>query len=515
MSHSQRHGISHLSFSLQPDQGPYYQQLIDQILQAIAAGQLSPGDRLPGSRTLAQALGVSRSTLVHAYERLIAEGILISRAKRGVFVADQPQPGIQPRLTFNSTPAPRPLAFDSGADTQVFPNRHWQKSLRAGWQTPDPGVLDDAYATGYPDLKLAIVEYLHQLRGLNCSPEQVFITAGNRDALTLLRHTFSRISPGSRWLTETPSHSPIRHLLADWATSSPRPTPFLLPVDEEGCRTPAREPQPSIVLLTPNRQYPSGVALSSERRQQWLQLLRERQVWVVEDDYDSEFSYQGRTGRPLMQADRSGRVFFLGSFSKVLFRGLRLGFILAPLEHCASLCHSREQLGGAAALPMQPVLTEFMRSGEFGRHINRMRRHYRSKRYCLLHLVEQHLAPWCDWRSPQGGMHLIIHLRPAVIAQYRTRTSSTQTHPLVDQQIAASLLSEGIQLEPLSTHHGHPDQILREPDAMPSAPVEGFILGFTRPDEDSMRTMLLAMRAQLRHMFGEPSSNPSGPAPLD
>lgn len=496
MSSTRRHSIGSLSLSLHPGQGPYYRQLIEQILQAITTGQLQPGDRLPGSRALAQALGVSRSTLVHVYERLIAEGMLISRVKSGVFVADQPQPSVQIRPLAPAKPEAQPLAFDSGADSRMFPSRSWQKSMRASWQAPDPRVLDDAYATGYPPLKQAIAEYLHQLRGLNCSAEQVFITAGNRDALTLLRHAFGQISPDSRWLTETPSYTPIRHQLADWAGNNHQP--FLLPVDGEGCRLPAQESAPPIVLLTPNRQYPSGVAMSSERRQHWLQQLQDRHIWLVEDDYDNEFSYQGRTGLPLMQADRSGRVFFLGSFSKVLFRGLRLGFILAPPEHCASLRRSRELLGGSAALPMQPVLTEFMTNGEFGRHINRMRRHYRKKRDYLLSLVEQYLTPWFDWQSPQGGMHLMIRLRPAVAE--RLRSGDRQEQRPLDQQIAATLAAEGVLLEPLSPHYGHPKQVIQTAGDPRTPSTEGFILGFSRPDEDSMHLMLQTLAEQLTRM---------------
>ncbi len=500
MNQTRRHSFGSLRFVLHPGQDPYYQQLIDQILQAIDTGQLRPRDRLPGSRALAQALGVSRSTLVHAYERLIAEGILTSRAKSGVFVADRPPKGINIRPQPSVQPEPRPRSFDSGADSHAFPNRSWQKSMRASWQTPDPRILEDAYSTGYPSLKQAIADYLHQLRGLNCSAEQVFITAGNRDALTLLRHAFGLISPSSRWLTENPSHIPIRHLLSGWAGHAAQPAPFLLPVDEEGCQLPRPEQSPPVVLLTPNRQYPSGVALSSERRQHWLRALQERHLWVVEDDYDNEFSYQGRTGLPLMQADPSGRVFFIGSFSKVLFRGLRLGFIVAPLEHCASLQRSREQLGGSAALPMQPVLTEFMNSGEFGRHINRMRRHYRSKRDCLLTLAEQLLAPWFDWQSPQGGMHLIVRFRREIREQL-SRPTNADRAPL-DQQIARVLRHDGISLEPLSIHYGHPDQVAYTSDERPFAPPEGFILGFSRPDEDSMRLMLQALKAELSRMSG-------------
>lgn len=497
MKQPSRLGISNLSLSLAPDQGPFYRQLIDQITQAIEQGQLQPGDRLPGSRAMAQALGVSRSTLVNVYERLVAEGILVSRAKSGVFVAEHAHAHVQPTALPPRKAAPSALlSFDSGVDPHVFPLKSWQKSMRASWRKPDPLVLEDAYPNGYPGLKQAIADYLYQLRGLHCTAEQIVITAGNRDALTLLRHTLSTISPGSRWYTETPCFQPIRHQLAEWADNRAQPQPFLLPVDGEGCRLPPPTEQPPVVVLTPNRQYPLGIALGSQRRQAWLQALQAKQLWVVEDDYDNEFSYQGRPGIPLMQADHSGRVFFVGSFSKVLFRGLRLGFILAPLVHCAALQHSRLQLGGSASLPMQPVLTEFMNSGEFGRHVNRMRRHYRHKRDCLLTLAEEYLPRWFHWQTPQGGMHLIIRFHSGIGSQLSLPAGST---PL-DQQLARLLRQEGIKLEPLSSHYAAPQhQLLHGPEPSDTPPA-GFILGYTRPSEASQRTLLHTLAAKLESL---------------
>lgn len=492
MSSQRTINVSSLNLSLQPGQGPLYSQLIEQINDAIQQGRLQPGDRLPGSRAMAQALGVSRSTLVNTYERLVAEGILVSRAKSGVFIADQPQPTIQPTPNPLTTPGPELPSFDSGADLSVFPLKRWQKSMRASWLNPDPRVLGDDYPGGYPGLKQAIADYLYQLRGLECSPEQIMITAGSRDSLTLLRHTLEQLSPRSRWLTEDPAYIPIRRLLQNWNATD---RPFLLPVDDEGCQLPplAQEPHAPIVLLTPNRQYPSGKALSPQRRQQWLHQLQDEKLWLVEDDYDNEFTFQGRHGIPLMQADRADRVFFVGSFSKVLFRGLRLGFVVAPRRYVDLLQASRQQLGASAALPMQPVLAEFMNNGDFGRHINRMRRHYRHKRDQLLQLVHDQLAPWCEWQPPQGGMHLIIRLREDV----RSALLATGHQAPLDQHLAA-LLSDQMELPALSSHYGCEAQLLRpHPHSVP----EGFILGYASPSEDRMRMMIDTMQRQLKQLL--------------
>lgn len=493
MSRISLQAIASLGFSLKDGKEPFYQQLISQILEAIDNNKLLPGDRLPSSRELALSLGVSRSTLVHTYERLVAEGILVSKAKSGIYVSDVPTRAISLQSQAIPQPNLKPLTFDSGSDTEAFPVKAWQKCMKNSWNTPDSQVLEDSYPTGFPQLKQAIADYIYQLRGLSCTPEQVFITAGSRDSLSLLRHLFSQISSGSHWLTENPTHQPIRNLLSHWNNSSP----FLLPVDENGCQLPTQQHTP-VVLLTPTRQYPSGVALSSERKQNWLQALNDKRVWVVEDDYDNEFNYQGRMGVPLMQADRSGRVFYIGSFSKVLFRGLRLGFIVAPLEHCADLHQSRQELGGSAALPMQPVLADFMDSGEFGRHINRMRRHYRKKRDYILDLLTQLLMPWFDWQTPSGGMHLIIRLKPQVKVMLRGRLNGA--HRQVDQYLAEVLLGENINLEALSKHYGSPSQILLTKESSSPEDTEGFVLGFTNPDENQMELMIKALASHLKRI---------------
>ncbi|WP_028303539.1 PLP-dependent aminotransferase family protein [Oceanospirillum maris] len=539
MTHN-RNTIGSLSFSLQEQAGPFYQQLIDQILLGIKQQRLKPFDRLPSSRNLAQSLGTSRSTVVNAYDRLIAEGILTSQLKSGVFVAEQsayilqsiklapvqlldsqpiPQPEppretIYPLESEVSEILPEPLSFSSGIDGTVFPEQSWLKSMRSSWINPDPLVLEDGYPTGLPQLKQAVAEYLYQLRGLACKPQQILITAGSRDALTLLRRTFIKISPNSRWLAENPAYPPIHRLIESWQPlSSPSssvskisttrsqpsiPPTYLLPLDQEGCCLPSalgtessRPKAPPIVLLTPNRQYPTGIALSPQRRQQWLKHLQEEQCWLVEDDYDNEFSFNGKSGLPLMQADHSGRTFFVGSFSKVLFRGLRLGFIVAPDAYYSALEESRAELGSSAALPMQPVVAEFMKNGEFARHVNRMRRHYRQKRDFLLQQIERHLSQWFDWQVPQGGMHLLIRFKADVIEAIKDKMGLSLGSTLLDQQIAEDLMVKGIRLLPLSQHFADADYLTSALDQ------QGFILGFTAPTESSMATMVLALKHAL------------------
>lgn len=522
-----RNIVSSLQFLLNDDDGPLYQQLYQQIIAHILQGRLQPSDRLPGSRALAESLGVSRSTVVNSFERLIAEGILASKSKSGIFVAedallllDQHKSTVRSADSKDDTRQEAtekpvlPLSFNSGIDPTAFPQQAWLKSMRASWRTPDPMVLGDNSPTGLPALKQAIADYLYQLRGLSCQPDQILITAGSRDALTLIHHTLEKINPGVNWLCENPTYPPIRELIRSWKKTGQGNQQ--LEIDQEGCQIPKKRAETdhkmiTAAVLTPNRQYPTGVAMSSSRRQQWLSYLLEEQGWLIEDDYDNEFNYGGKSGIPLMQADRSGRVLFVGSFSKVLFRGLRLGFIVASKALYPRLKQSRHELGASAALPMQPVVAEFMQNGEFARHINRMRRHYRQKRDYLLTLCDQYLCRWFDWQQPQGGMHLLIFLKPELLVDFRephlTLLNKEGNKPL-DFQIANLMRRQNIRMHLISDHYGHnhdwrddkKGKQANSHEELGGVP-QGFVLGFTGPDNQTLQFMIETLAETVTDFF--------------
>lgn len=468
-----KHALASLTFHLEGAAGPYYQQLIDQVKAGIRLTRLNPGDKLPSSRQLAVSLGVSRSTVARAYEALLAEGFLVSEAKRGLFVA----PGA--RVLLNSVHPPRRdlpvepppvVVCDSGADVSAFPARDWAASMRRSWLKPDLQVLEGSYSGGYPPLKEAIADYLYRVRGVSCGAEQVFVTSGNRDALSILQHTLDAQTAGAHWLLENPTYTPMRALLGNRASGL-----GALEVDAEGARLPPPSDSPQVAIITPNRQYPLGVSMSPTRRQAWLQAMQKApSLWLIEDDYDNEFVYQGRMGVPLIQADTQGRSFLLGSFSKVLFRGLRLGFVVVPHSQVERFRDSQQALGASASLPIQPVLTDFMRHGRFDRHLNRMRRHYRLKRDRLLGLLANHLRRWCDWQAPHGGMHIRVMLKPDWLAKRPTA--------VWDRQIAKDLMEINLRLEVLSDHY-----------VAPETGVQGFLLGFSNPSEATMSLVVQAL----------------------
>ena len=236
--------------------------------------------------------------------------------------------------------------------------------------------------------------------------------------------------------------------------------------------------------MTPNRQYPLGVSISPACRQRWIQAMQMANArwWLIEDDYDNEFVYQGRSNVPFMQTvsvhdQAKDRVFFVGSFSKVLFRGLRLGFIVAPAVHVPVLQQSQRELGSSASLPIQPAVADFMLQGHFDRHLNRMRRHYRLKRDALLILLEAHLTAWCDWKKPRGGMHVMIEIKPDVVSVIRSDVC-------LDILIAQALASKNIVLSPLSSHYAYTQRDNKR---------LGFLLGFSGPTEEKMKKIITAL----------------------
>ncbi|MFD1383046.1 PLP-dependent aminotransferase family protein [Rhodanobacter aciditrophus] len=450
--------IASLSFSLESNETPRYQQLQQQLLAAIEQGRLGVGDKLPSSRSLAQSLGVSRSVVIQTYEQLIAEGVLISEPKRGVFVAAVERVMPKSSTVARSQPVAPTFAFDSGVDVGAFPRKAWAASMRRSWLNPDPNLLTGGFRAGFPPLRLAIVDYLYALRGLECSPEQIILTAGNRDALALLTHALR--SETRTWLLENPTYPPIQASVSSYDSLS-------LPVTDQGAHPPENLQQWG-AILTPNRQYPLGISYSSPVREQWLEALASGQGYVIEDDYDNEFVYQGKPQAPLMQlAQRRGaaseRVFYVGSFSKVLFRGLRMGFIVAPSSQVERIMGSQQALGLSASLPVQPVIADFMETGSFYRHLNRMRRLYRHKRDVLIDALDRHLGQWFDWERPSGGMHVILHVKP------------DYTSDVWWQALDQGCRAKGLHLSWLHSHY---------PSGEP-APL-GLVLGFSGPDEANL-----------------------------
>ncbi|GAA0362426.1 PLP-dependent aminotransferase family protein [Bowmanella denitrificans] len=442
-----------------------YQQLQAALRQLIQSQRLRPGERLPSSRELAQVLEISRTSALKAYDNLIAEGFLLSLPKRGIYVSDNLPTidlcGETSRPTDNLSPLT--LAFDSVADVRHFPSRQWAACLRRSWLNPDPGLMMGQHPSGWPAFKQQVADYLRDLRGLDCSAEQVLITAGNRDALTILVQALLK-DDTPIWL-ENPCYVQMASLFALLGKPA-----RAIALDEQGAIVP--DGCFGMAVITPNRQYPLGTVMSPSRRQDWLtqqQVMakRNKPLWLIEDDYDSEFIYQGRAHVPLMQLDGSQSTFFVGSFSKVLFRGLRLGFILAPPAQVQRLKDSQYFLGSSSALGMQPALADFMLGGEFASHLRRMRRFYLNQRDLLLNTLAC-LTPWLTFEKNTGGMHLVAYLK----SPWQTLAKDGKAW---DAKVAERAEQLGLKLNCLSAHY------------FQGNPISGFVLGYSQLDETQMK----------------------------
>jgi len=426
-------------------QEPLYRQLYDRVRSAIAGGTLAPGGRVPSARALAKELGVARGTVELAYELLAAEGYLLARGQAGTVV----NPALQPETAAPAKPPPsleapsapaqdvlsRPaqlLPFQMGVPAMdAFPRKIWARlgaRYLRGMQAAD---LDYPPPHGLPALRSAIASYLQVARGIDCGAQQVFITTGFRGCLQLA--TLALMQPGQRAWVEDPGYPPTRQLLRE---SGMVPVP--VPVDAQGLdveRGIALAPDARMVTVTPAHQSPLSMSLSLPRRQALLDWAAAQGAWVVEDDYDGEYRYASRPLPALASLDRQGRVLYAGTFSKVLFPGIRLAYLVVPQAQVAAF-ERVARIFFAAATPAitQATVASFMAEGHFSRHIQRMRQLYAERRTATIAALERGLGGALRAEPQPGGMHLVLRLPGE-------RT---------DQPLADRLLTHGMAVQALS-----------------------------------------------------------------
>jgi GntR family transcriptional regulator/MocR family aminotransferase len=390
---------------------PLFLQIATRIRSAIMTGNLLPGARLPSSRALAAQLAIARGTVDAAYALLAGEGAIETRRPVGTVVSGQAGRRIevqeQPPLLFPSAPVagstgPRPFQMGLPA-LDAFPRKLWSNLTVRAARSIQPADLAEASAAGVLELRQAVAAYLGVARGIRCSPEQVLITGGYQGALALVRSVLVR--PGDPVWMEDPGYHMTRMALE---TAGARVVPIR--VDAEGLRVAAginAAPKAKLAVVTPTHQCPTGVALSLPRRLALLAWAADAGSWILEDDYDSEFRYSGRPLPSLKSLDRGQRVLYAGSFSKVLFPALRLGYLVVPPElESAFLRASRLLTTGSPGLE-QKVVAAFMRNGHFARHIRRMRMLYAERRRCLAAALTAAFGDRVTVELAAGGMHLL------------------------------------------------------------------------------------------------------------
>ncbi|MFT3731094.1 MAG: PLP-dependent aminotransferase family protein [Hyphomicrobium sp.] len=396
------------------------------IRRQLGNGSLKAFDRLPSSRLLAKELAVARETVEFAYQHLEAEGYIIRQQGSGTFVSET---GAQ-LATFKSSPGgksrslrlsergkkifrsggvhdPVPIAFHAAyPDVRSFPLDLWRQTASRVSKRLGTNALTYCDPQGLEQLREEISRYLGAYRGVRCSPENVVVLTSSQEALLLI--TTMMLDPGDQLAVEDPGYPGIRSALAvSGATALP------IDVDHNGMLVDhliRRSPAPRGAYVTPSHQYPTTATLSLERRVALIDWAKANRSFIIEDDYDSEYRYDGAPISCIQGLDTSGNVFYLGTFTKTMFPAIRLAYLVAPKELVPPLVAMRTLVDGHSAILNQAILAEFMATGEFTAHIRRMRQLFKARRDAFVEAVDRHLAPFGSLQIPAGGFQATWHL---------------------------------------------------------------------------------------------------------
>ncbi|APG21074.1 DNA-binding protein [Kosakonia radicincitans] len=405
-----------LKSSWQPDT-PLYLQLYQRYRDAITTGRLSPGERVPSIRNLASELHVARGTVEMAYQMLVSEGYLVTKGAAGTRVSPQlarlPNAGNPPQ---HRTSGEQPyqvrqtgdiLPFQPGVPAlDAFPRKIWSRLSGQTLRMIEATMMNYPDPAGYAPLREAIATYLGISRGIACAPEQVFITTGYQGALELLCRTVLRTGD-SGWY-ENPGYFPGRYALQQMGMTL---TP--VPVDEEGLQVAAGQqmaPNARFAVVTPSHQSPTGVALSLPRRLALLAWANQKDAWIIEDDYDSEFRYHGHPLPALKSLDHEQRVLYTGTFSKVLFPGLRLAYLVVPPALQQTFHEAVNHWPGPGSILPQAMVAAFMQQGHFVRHLRKMRQLYAVRRGYLVEALESIIGSSLRIQPQAGGIQVLAWL---------------------------------------------------------------------------------------------------------
>ncbi len=430
------------------DDGGLAARLTSRLRELIATGSLGKGRALPSSRRLAGDLGVSRNTVSYAYEQLAAEGYVeASHGRRPVVTVDggersagtgaavargrSAKPRLSPwALNLGQTDWPmsyqaslKPLRPGHG-DFREFPNEVWARCLRRSAVRATRRELGPVNRTR---LREVLAHYLATSRGVRATAGQILILPSAQAALTLIAATV--LAAGDEVWVEDPGYPGAA---AAFRASAARVTGIRL--DEQGMQRMPGLAAPKLIFMTPSHQHPTGRLMSLARRTEFLNLSRSGRTWIVEDDYDGEFQYDSRPVPALQGLDAHGRVFYVGTFSKVMTSEIRLGYLVAPPALASTLEIAQRHIGLIAASHIQEALAEFIADGHFLAHLRRMRRLYRARRDHLVEELERQLGGMLSVEVPPGGIQLVARLK-------RGRTDHAAVKRLVAAGIETRALS--------------------------------------------------------------------------
>lgn len=489
-------------------------QLYAQLRARVLEGRLEAGTRLPASRDLARALGISRNTVIEAYEQLHAEGFTQARVGDGTFItaaipqtnskqaacsstglstafkgclptALSTESAVSPSSASSYTPAFQqalsaplalpstngPHAFQVGLPAfDLFPFSIWSKLYGAFWRKPDLAALGYQPPAGSRTLRNMIAAYLRSSRGLACEADQIVITCGAQQGISLCAQLLLQV--GDCAAMENPGYRAAGHALASAGARL-----VGIGVDAQGLRCDDLEQLKDcrLAYVTPAHQYPTGVTLSLARRLQLLEWARVNEAWILEDDYDGEYRYKGPPLAPLAALDSSGRVIYIGTFGKVAFPALRLGYLVLP-KHLATAFAQRHAVDMRhSEVSSQWVMAEFMARGHFQRHVRRMRKAALSRRDTLLALWPRTIPGCLPMPEVSAGLHVKIDV-----------TDCHREAELVN--LAAQV---AVDIQPLSNYWF--DQPAVE-GVVPADKPSGLVLGFAGVNEVDIANAVARLR---------------------
>jgi GntR family transcriptional regulator / MocR family aminotransferase len=417
---------------------PMYRQLYDWFRSAITDGRLRPGQRVPSTRNLAAELKISRIPVLNAYEQLLAEGYFETYLGAGTCVAGSipnatlPPPfgkagkgfggkaaKVRSRRTSRREVALTQLPTQSWLNIvgafrvslpalDHFPISVWSKLVARHSRKPPRGVMGYGDAMGYLPLREAIAEYLGAVRSVRCEPSQIMVTTGSQQGLQLSAQVL--LDPKDRVWLEEPGYPSARQA---FITAGAHLIP--VPVDHEGLNVEEmirRGQSARAVYITPSHQYPLGMTMGATRRMLLLNWAVRNDAWIIEDDYDSEYRFGSRPIASLQGLDTNARVIYIGTFSKVMFPALRVGYVVIPQDLVPAFSAARDAADVFSSTLYQLVMTDFIRDGHFARHIRRMRTLYMERRQALVKAIRAQMGNMFEVVGAEAGMHLVALLPP-------------------------------------------------------------------------------------------------------
>jgi GntR family transcriptional regulator/MocR family aminotransferase len=467
---------------------PLYRQLYDAVRDAVLAGTLQSGERVPATRNLAKHLNVSRNTVLEAFEQLFAEGYLETAQGKGTFVAegiavlsdgqavDKEIPLETPVLSARGTllaqsslarmqEEVKPLAFQAGLPALAhFPWKLWTRltTQAAEHLADDPQRMGYIHSAGVPELRSALADYLRASRGVRCTADNVLIVSGTQHAIDLTVRLL--VNPGEAVWLENPGYS-SGHAVVKALGAKVVP----VPVDADGLAFERAPELGKLAYVTPSHQYPLGMTMSLRRRLALLEHAKTHNLWLFEDDYDSEFRYAGKPLAALQSLDSHQRVIYAGTLSKVLFPGLRLGYVVVPPALVDAFAAARALVDRTPPVLSQMTLALFIQEGHFARHIRRMRALYKKRRQVLLEHIQQ--------------IDVLEHLPSDTGLQFSVRLPAGWDDAVISQ----ALLAAGVEARPLASYAHAP------------LPFSGLNLGYGAANEAVIAASSKTMREVLEH----------------